>query len=84
MAKPTDLQTRTAPITGPDPSWHLLYRIGGVSAWIFVAMVVAGIVIAVAAPPPPTAGGTATLSYIGAHRTLYIIYQQLWPDFRSS
>jgi hypothetical protein len=27
---------------------------------------------------PPTAGGTATLSYIAAHRTLYIVYQQLW------
>jgi hypothetical protein len=79
MVKPMNTaRSQSAGIAGPDPSWHLLYRIGGVSAWIFVAMVVAGIVIAVAAPPPPTAGGTATLSYLGAHRTLYIIYQQLW------
>jgi Domain of unknown function (DUF4386) len=27
---------------------------------------------------PPTAGGTATLDYIAAHRTLYIVHQQLW------
>jgi len=52
------------------------------SAWIFVAMAVAAIALAIAAPPPPTAGGTATLSYIAAHRTLYIVYQQLWAGAR--
>jgi len=26
-------------IPEPDPSWHLLYRIGGISAWIFVVEV---------------------------------------------
>src|SRR5674476_103388 len=70
-------RSQSAAIAGPDPSWRLLYRIGGVSAWIFVAMIVAGIVIAIAVPPPPT-DGTATLSYIAAHRTLYIVEQQLW------
>jgi len=65
-------------IAGPDPSWRLLYRIGGVSAWIFVAMVVAGIVLVGAAPRPPAAGGTATLNYIAAHRMLYIVNQQVW------
>jgi hypothetical protein len=84
MTKPTGVETsRPAPTTGPDPSWHLLYRIGGICAWIFVVMIVAGIVIAIAAPQPPTGGGSATLSYIGAHRTLYIVYQQIWlvPGF---
>jgi len=83
MAKPTDVQTRPAPITGPDPSWHLLYRIGGISAWIFVAMLVAGIVLVGAAPRPPAGGGTATLNYIAAHRMLYIVNQQVWlvPGF---
>ena len=71
-------RSQSVGIAGPDPSWHLLYRIGGISAWIFVAMTVAAIALAIATPPPPTAGGTATLSYIAAHRTLYIVYEQLW------
>lgn len=79
MAQPMNAdRSPSAGFASPDPSWRLLYRIGGVSAWIFVAMTVAAIALAIAAPPPPTAGGTATLSYIAAHRTLYIVYQQLW------
>jgi Domain of unknown function (DUF4386) len=84
MVKPVNAaRSESANIAGPDPSWRLLYRIGGVSAWIFVAMIVAAIVVAIATPAPPTAGGTATLSYIAAHRTLYIVEQQLWlvPGF---
>ena len=79
LVKPMNTdRSQTAGIAGPDPSWHLLYRIGGISAWIFVAMLVADIAIAIATPQPPTEGGAATLSYIAAHRTLYIFYQQLW------
>src|SRR5665647_355596 len=79
MVKPMNTdRSQSAANAGPDPSWRLLYRVGGVSAWIFVAMVVAAIVIAIATPAPPTADGTATLSYIAAHRTLYIVEQQLW------
>jgi len=78
MAKLSDVGTsRPVPAARPDRSWHQLYRIGGISAWVFVAMTVAGIMIAATAQPP-TDGGTATLSYIAAHRTLYIVYQQLW------
>jgi hypothetical protein len=65
-------------IAGPDPSWRLLYRVGGVSAWLFVGMLVAAIVLAITTPAPPTADGTATLNYIAAYRTLYIVHQQLW------
>ena len=79
MVKPMNTdRSQSAAIVGPDPSWRLLYRIGGVSAWIFVAMTVAAIALAIATPAPPTADGTATLSYISAHRTLYIVEQQLW------
>src|SRR5664279_6135627 len=79
MVRPMNAdRSQSAGIAGPDPSWHQLYRIGGVSAWIFVAMTVAAIALAIATPPPTTAGGTATLSYIAAHRTLYIVEQQLW------
>ena len=63
---------------GRRDSWRLLYRVGGVSAWLFVGMLVAAIVLVGATPAPPTAGGTATLDYIAGHRTLYIVHQQLW------
>jgi hypothetical protein len=63
---------------GRRDSWRLLYQVGGVSAWLLVAMLVAAIVLSIATPPPPTAGGTATLDYIATHRTLYIVHQQLW------
>jgi Domain of unknown function (DUF4386) len=71
-------ESRSAGIAGPDPSWRLLYRVGGVSAWLFVGMLVAAIVLAITTPAPPTTDGTATLTYIAAHRTLYIVHQQLW------
>jgi hypothetical protein len=41
-------------------------------------MVVVGIVLAVAAPVAPTEGGAATLAHIAAHRSLYVLQQQLW------
>ena len=84
MVKPMNThRSQSAATAGPDPSWHLLYRIGGVSAWIFVAMIVAGIVLVGAAPRPPTEGGAATLNYIATHRMLYIVTQQVWlvPGF---
>lgn len=68
----------TADSAGPDPSWRVLYRVGGVSAWIFVGMLVVAIVLSIVTPAPPTAGGSATLGYIAAHRALYIVHQQLW------
>jgi hypothetical protein len=49
-----------------------------VSAWIFVGLLVAAIVLSVATPAPLTAGGTATLDFIAAHRTLYMVHQPLW------
>jgi hypothetical protein len=67
-----------AHVPGPDPSWHRLYRVGGVSAWLFVALLVAAIVLSVFTPPPPTEGGAATLEYIAGHRMLYAVHQQLW------
>jgi Domain of unknown function (DUF4386) len=63
---------------GADPSWRLLYRVGGLSAWLFVGLLVAAIVLTIATPAPPTAGGAATLDHIAAHRTLYVVHQQLW------
>ena len=75
---PVHLPRRAHEENGRPDSWRLLYRVGGVSAWLLVGMLVAAIVLAIATPAPPTAGGTATLDYIAAHRTLYIVHQQLW------
>jgi Domain of unknown function (DUF4386) len=71
------------PVTGPDPAWGRLYQAGGISAGVFVALLVAAIALSILNPPPPIAGGAATLDYIAAHRTLYIVHQQLWlvPGF---
>jgi Domain of unknown function (DUF4386) len=77
-AKNVGTSRQSSGTSGPDPAWRVLYRIGGVSAWIFVAMLVVAIVIAVVSPAPPTHGGSATLSFITAHRMTYVIEQQLW------
>lgn len=63
---------------GPDPSWRSLYRAGAVSAALAVVMYVTALVIFVATTAPPTAGGAATLEYVDAHRTVYIVRQVLW------
>ena len=75
---PVHLPRRAHEENGRPDSWRLLYRVGGVSAWLLVGTLVAAIVLSIATPAPPTAGGTATLDYIAAHRTLYIVHQQLW------
>jgi hypothetical protein len=45
---------------------------------MFLVLLVGAIGLTVATPPPPVAGGAATLDYIGAHRLLYVVHQQLW------
>jgi hypothetical protein len=62
----------------PDSGWAPLLRVGAISAGMFVVLTVAAIGLAIVTPPPPTSGGAATLDYIGAHRTLYMVHQQLW------
>ncbi|WP_406830679.1 DUF4386 domain-containing protein [Pedococcus sp. KACC 23699] len=62
----------------PGREWSLLYRIGGVSAFVFVGMLLAAVVLFVVNPAPPADGGAATLRYIAAHRTPYVVQQQLW------
>jgi hypothetical protein len=62
----------------PDPGWRMLFRIGGISAGLFVAMLLGATGLAIATQPAPTAGGAATLEYIASHRNLYIVHQQLW------
>jgi hypothetical protein len=62
----------------PDSRWAPLLRVGAISAGLFVLLILAAIALAVASPAPPTSGGAATLDYIAAQRTLYMVHQQLW------
>jgi hypothetical protein len=68
---------------GPDASWSDLYRMGAISAGMCVVLYLVALVVVVATPAPPTEGGAATLLYIAAHRSLYILEQVLWlaPSF---
>jgi uncharacterized protein DUF4386 len=62
----------------PDPRWGALYLVGGISAGLFVVLLVAAVILAIITPSPPTAGGSATLEFIAEHRTLYLVHQELW------
>ena len=53
-----------------DAVWGMLYRIGGISAGLFVALLVVATALAVTTPAAPTAGGAAILEYIASNRTL--------------
>ncbi len=61
-----------------DLSWGGLYRAGGVSAFLFVALIIVAIVLEFTMPPAPVSGGEATLQYIAAHRLIYMLEQFLW------
>jgi hypothetical protein len=65
-------------VTGADPSWKDLYRAGAISAAVCAVLYVAALVVVMVTPMPPTSGGAATLGYIAAHRSVYILEQVLW------
>ncbi|MGB3955585.1 MAG: hypothetical protein WBL05_09975 [Brooklawnia sp.] len=57
---------------GPDLSWQPLYKVGGVSALVFVALVLVPIALIFLAPLPP-ADGRALLEYIPDHKVVYLV-----------
>ncbi len=67
-----------AAATSPDPSWSDLYRAGGVSALLATVCYVIATVVTFTVPEAPASGGVATLEYIAAHRSVYILEQVLW------
>ena len=56
----------------PDPSWRDLYRAGGVSAFLYIALLIVPIVLIFIMPQPPISGGAATLQYIASNKVVYI------------
>ena len=64
--------------TGPDLAWRDLYRVGGLAAFAATFAYVVALVLDFTVPPAPPAGGAATLEYIAAHRSVYILEQILW------
>jgi hypothetical protein len=76
----TSVGRRPLAATAPsvDPTWRDLYRAGGVSSALFVALIVVSLVLEFTTPRPPEAGGAATLEHIAAHRKLYLLKQALW------
>ena len=63
---------------GPDPSWGDLYRVGGISALLATLLYIVATVLDFTMPVAPTSGGAATLEFIAAHRSIYILEQVLW------
>src|SRR5437763_1997469 len=57
----------------PDPSWRGLYRVGGVSAALYVVLIIIPLVLLNTTPLPPLSGGAAMLQYIASHKPVYII-----------
>ena len=55
----------------PDMSWRALYRAGGVSALLFVLLVVVPVALVFLAPLPPTEGAPL-LEYIAEHKAVYL------------
>lgn len=56
---------------GPDQSWAGLYKAGGLSAMLFVLLVLIPLVLVVAAPVPPIEG-SGLVTYIAAHKLIYL------------
>lgn len=66
----------TAP--GPRRAWSSLYRAAGVCGLLTGAIYIMAAILIFTTPSPPTSGGVATLEFIAAHRSLYMLKQVLW------
>jgi len=66
-------RTSRETIAAPDQSWRGLYRVGAVSAVLYVVLIILPLVLMFTTPQPPLAGGAATLQYIASHKLVYLI-----------
>lgn len=78
MARLPGTRRSRAATNMPDPSWNELYRAGGISSALFVALIIVSLVLEFTTPRQPSAGGADTLQHIAAHRKVYILKQALW------
>jgi hypothetical protein len=60
--------------SSPDPSWRGLYQIGGISAALYVTLLIIPFALLATAPSPPLSDGAAVLQYIASHKLVYTIY----------
>ena len=72
METTTVRRTSSEAIASPDPSWRDLYRAGGVSAFLYIILLIVPIVLIFTMPQPPVSGGAATLEYIASNKVIYI------------
>jgi hypothetical protein len=76
-------QPRTRPLSPAgsaatdSQSWRQLYFWAGISAVVFVALLILAVVLDATAPPP-IHGGAETLEFIARHKAVYVAEQLLW------
>lgn len=58
---------------GVDPSWKTFYRIGGISAALYILLILVPIVLVILVPQPPQTGGAAVLEYIASNKLVYMV-----------
>ncbi|MCW5851437.1 MAG: hypothetical protein KIT87_15290 [Anaerolineae bacterium] len=58
---------RSASVMSADSGWRDFYRVGAISAFLFVILNIVAIGLDLAAPPP-VSGGAATLEFIASNR----------------
>jgi len=58
--------------TSPDPSWRGLYRAGGISAFLYIVLLIIPIVLIFTTKQPPSSDGAAILQYIASNKVVYI------------
>jgi hypothetical protein len=58
--------------TGPDLSWRGLYRVGGISAFLYIIVLIVPIVLIFTTKQPPISDGAAILQYIASNKGVYI------------
>ena len=69
----TSVKRTSGEITAsPDPSWRGLYRAGGISAFLYIVLVIIPIVLIFTTEQPPTSDGAAILQYIASNKVVYI------------